>query len=79
MAARRGSISCLNTLNKHCAELMMLDNKLETPLHVSIKYGNEDFSLLLIKMLKDNKISLKSVDVRNNLKMTPYQLAKVKN
>ena len=79
MAARRGSISCLNTLNKNCAELMMLDNKLETPLHVSIKYGNEDFSLLLIKMLKDNKISLKSVDVRNNLKMTPYQLAKVKN
>ena len=79
MAARRGSISCLNTLNKNCAELMMLDNKLETPLHVSIKYGNEDFSLLLITMLKDNKISLKSVDVRNNLKMTPYQLAKVKN
>ena len=79
MAARRGSISCLNTLNKHCAELMMLDNKLETPLHVSIKYGNEDFSLLLITMLKDKKISSKSVDVRNNLKMTPYQLAKVKN
>ena len=79
MAARRGSISCLNTLNKNCAELMMLDNKLETPLHVSIKNGNEDFSLLLITMLKDNKISLKSVDVRNNLKMTPYQLAKVKN
>ena len=79
MAARRGSISCLNTLNKNCAELMMLDNKLETPLHVSIKYGNEDFSLLLITMLKDNKISLKSVDVRNNLKMTPYQRAKVKN
>ena len=79
MAARRGSISCLNTLNKNCAELMMLDNKLETPLHVSIKYGNEDFSLFLITMLKDNKISLKSVDVRNNLKMTPYQLAKVKN
>ena len=79
MAARRDSISCLNTLNKNCAELMMLDNKLETPLHVSIKYGNEDFSLLLITMLKDNKISLKSVDVRNNLKMTPYQLAKVKN
>ena len=79
MAARRGSISCLNTLNKNCAELMMLDNKLETPLHVSIKYGNKDFSLLLITMLKDNKISLKSVDVRNNLKMTPYQLAKVKN
>ena len=79
MAARRGSISCLNTLNKNCAELMMLDNKLETPLHVSIKYGNEDFSLLLITMLKDNKISLKSVDVRNNLKMKPYQLAKVKN
>ena len=79
MAARRGSISCLNTLNKNCAELMMLDNKLETPLHVSIKYGNEDFSLFLITMLKDNKISLKSVDVRNNLKMTPYQLANVKN
>lgn len=51
LAAQGGSLEVLNVLFKYKADLCLINDARDTPLHVSIRHGHEDFSLALITKL----------------------------
>jgi len=66
----------MNLLLKHGADINNTNNTWDTPLHVAIKHGHEEFSLALITKLTQQGLGMSKVDIENlTEKMTPYFLA----
>jgi ankyrin repeat protein len=76
MAAQGGKPEVLELLVKEGAYLCAVNKVRDTPLHISIRRGHEEFSLALIRAFVDHKYEAVEVDVENtNDFMTPYCVA----
>jgi ankyrin repeat protein len=76
MAAQGGKLGVLEVLVKEGVYLCAVNKVGDTPLHISIRRGHEEFSLALIQAIVDNKYEGSEVDVENtNDFMTPFCVA----
>jgi ankyrin repeat protein len=76
MAAQGGKLEVLEVLVKEGAYLCAVNKVRDTPLHISIRRGHEEFSLALVRAIVDLNYERAEVDVENsNDFMTPYCVA----
>lgn len=76
LAAQGGNIKVMDLLTKYGADPVQMNEDRDTPLHVSVRHGHDEFSRGLVKLLKAMRMTLQKVDVENKTEnMTPYHIA----
>ena len=76
LAAKSGNVDVLKALLTYGVNLCPTNVVKDTPLHVSIRNGHTEFSLMLIDRLIKSGVGPDQVDIENDTeKLTPYFIA----